>query len=309
LVEQKPAVVVILPSVEEHAGLLEVADVEFVRTERYRVILLAALLPLMRQADDAAKVRMRATVLVEEGRQALVALDHNRAKDNFLAALSLFEKSFIRYYDPRLVAEVRVLLGVTALHMARPDWAYQEFVEAHHLAPTFKLDAHYSPQVRSAFNEAGQKMSPPPAPSTEDLHRIVRLAESRVALVLSVESTGERELIKGALYLDDKRSYTGVESRLVNPADGSSISTEARALGIQMRKMVERYFPGAAKGWKVVRPKEDRLKTPLPLARSRPAKPWYLRWYTLAAAGIILSTAITLPLVLEREYVPLVAQW
>jgi len=298
----------VLPSVERQATLVAGAGEELGRSDRYRVLLLAALQPLLRQSDEKAQVRQRATTLVEEGRQALVALDHALAKSKLAAALDALEKSFLRFYDPRTIAQVRVLLGVAAVDMARPDLARQDFVEALHLDPPLKLDAHYSPQVRAAFADARESLPPPPPPPAESLRRVLQLAGAgaRAAVVLSVEPAGERALLKGALYSDVKGSYTGVESRLVDPADPSRASDGARKLGAQMRRMAESIYPPAPK--RIIIPQKK--KDDVPVKPPPKKRPWYKRWYTwVATGGLVVTAAIVLPLTLRSKHVETTIQW
>jgi hypothetical protein len=301
---ERPALVVIPQTAAKDAALFSPTEREIAKSERIRLVLLGALQPLMRQADERSNIRGRTGVVVEEGRKALMALDHDLARQKLSGALSDLERSYMRYYDPRVQAQVRVLLGVISLEIARPDLARQEFVEALQLDPTLNLDAHYSPQVRTAFSEALQNAPPPSAPSTENLHRLVKLATAKGALVLSLERNGEQVLLKGALYLDEKGSYIGVESRLVNTAQSSLTGSEAVALGVQMRRMVDAHFP-APKSSLVV------LKKPLvpPPPPPRRRKPWYLKWYTFVAAGGIITAAIALPLALRGRYVEMTLRW
>ena len=302
-----PPVVVVLPSLQQQASLVAGAGEALARSNRYRVVLLPALHPLLRQADDKAQVRERARVLVEEGRQALVALDHALAKAKLTAALEVLEKSFLRFYDPRVVAEARVLLGVAAVDMARPDLARQDFVAALNLDPQLKLDAHYSPQVRAAFAEAGSNLPAPPPPPADSLRRVVQLAGAgtRAVVVLSVEPAGERFLLKGALYADAKGSYTGVESRLIDPANPSGVTEEARKVGAQMRRMAESFYPAAPR-IVIVKKKDDRVPVNPPPKK----RPWYKRWYVWAAvAGVVATAGIALPLSLRSKHVETTITW
>jgi len=300
----KPALVVVLPGDPQQGRLLAPIEAEVARSERYRLLPLPALLPLMRQADEAGQVRTRATALIEEGRQALVALDHTLAKSKLASALQVLEQSFVRHYDAHHLAEVHVHLGILALQGARPDLARQEFVDALHLAPTFKLDAHYSPQVRTAFAEAAQALPPRPAPSRGDLGRLLRLAGARAALVLSVGPAGDRALLQGAVFLQARGAYTGVESVLIDPA--ASPEAGGRSLGLQLRRAVEPLYPAPPR--KLIARTITIPEQPKPRP---PVRPWYRRWYTWAAAGgvVAAAAAIVLPLTLRKETVEVPVHW
>jgi hypothetical protein len=296
---------VIVPTLQKHAEQLSGALTELARSERYQTLLLAAVGPLMRQADDVARTRERSRVLTEDGRQALVALDHALARRKLGEALALLEKSFIRHYDPRVLAEVRVLLGVAALEVARPDLARQEFVEAHHLDPSFRLDAHYSPQVRAAFAEAGQNLSAAPAPPADDLVRLARLTGARTVLLLSLEPAGERALLRGALFSAQRSRFTAVESRLIDVSSDRTTAEGARALGAQLRRQAEAGYPLPPPPATTRAATRPRLPPPPP----PPPRPWYLRWYTLAAVGAALTAAVVVPIALRQERVGVTARW
>jgi hypothetical protein len=273
---------------------------------RYRMLLLPALHPLFRQADDKTQVRTRATVLINEGRQALIALDHTLANAKLSAALDVLERSFLRFYDPHVIAQVRVLLGVAAVDQARPDLARQHFVEALYLDPALKLDAHYSPQVRTVFTQVAQYLPPAPTPPAASLRRVVRLAQAKLALVLSVEDAGEQVLLKGAMYSDDAGSYTGVESLLVDPRVSTSLAAKARQLGLQMRTMADARFPPPKIVVKPPRNGKPKNGGKPPPRRCR----WYKCWYVYAAVGTAITAAIVLPLTLRSsKHVDGTVQW
>jgi hypothetical protein len=162
--------------------------------------------------------------------------------------------------------------------------------------------------VRAAFAEAGQNLPAPPPPPADSLRRVVQVAGAgtRAAVVLSVEPTGERSLLKGALYSQAKGSYTGVESRLVDPRNPARVTEEARKLGAQMRRMAESIYPALPK-WIVIptKKKDDRVPVQPPKKR-----PWYKRWYTwVATGGLVVTAAIVLPLTLRSKHVETTIQW
>jgi hypothetical protein len=291
-------VLLLAPTGTEQARLLGPTEEAIQSSTRYQIVLLPALITLMRQADDTSGVRNRAARLAEEGRKAQLALQYDQAQERFTAALSSLKKSFVRHYDPRVLAQIHLLLGVLALNKTRPDLARQEFVNALHLDPTLKPDAHFSPQVRSAYEEAARSLPPRPAPPTGDVQRIIGLAGAKIALVLSVQGVGEQSLVKAALFQDQKRSYTSVESVLLNPANAGAARQRARELGKRLRQSVEALLPAPASRPVVVKIKKKPIPKPPP-----PPKPWYLRWYTWVAAGAVVATAIIVPLAVREEHV------
>ena len=71
--------------------------------------------------DGVTTALAAAAKLKEGGRRAMVALDHVKSKEKLTKSLELLRGSFVRFYDPQLLAQVRLQLGVVALQTARPD--------------------------------------------------------------------------------------------------------------------------------------------------------------------------------------------
>jgi hypothetical protein len=308
LAGERPAVVLVAPAKGPRAPLLAAAEGALGASERYRLVLLQALVTPMQQADAREKIRERAAALVEEGRKAQLGMDYDTARQRFSAALRLLEGGFVRYYDPRVMAQLRLLLGAVALHRARPDLAREELVKALHLDPSLKPDAHYSPQVRAAFAEAAQSLPPRPEPPAADVRRIMTLAGARAAVVLGVQGLGEQSLLKAALLGGEKEAYTSLESVLVRPADAKELARRSRGLGELMRARVEALLPKppppATQPLVENGGRKKNGKRPPP-----PPPPWYLRWYTLVAAGVAVTAAIVLPLALTEEQATVNVDW
>jgi hypothetical protein len=265
---------------------------------RLRVVPLNSLLPMLRQADAAQGLSRRASEDVERGRKALLTLDLATARKRLQQALVLLRGGFIRYYDARRVAQVEVLLGVVTLHEARPDRARQHFVAARQLDPSFELDAHYSPQVRQAFKQAGQSPPPAPLPPPADLRRIAAVAEAKMVVVVSLQRAGGQDHLQGSLYVEPRGAYVEVESRPVDLGRKDAARVEAAALGDQLAKLLQARLP-AGPGPKLVGPGGPGKPPP-------PPRPWYKRWYTwVAVAGAVaaVSAAVAVPLALKKEYV------
>lgn len=308
LAAEKPALLVLPSGAAQDARLLSATAAELGCSVRYRLLLVAGLLPLMREADERAQVRRRATALEEEGRQLLVGLDHERAKVKLEAALQVLEQGFVRYYDPPALAQVHLLLGMWALDRARPDLAQREFEEAHQLDPALIPGPHYSPQVRAAFEQASRGTAARPAPSSEELRKLLRVSGAPAVVVLGVDPAGERTLLRGAVYSSTSVSYVGVESLLVDVTSEDSRGRGALALGTQLRRLAEPLYPAPA-SLPVVG--KEITKPPDPGRRLRPGKPWYRRWYTWAAVGAVVAgvVGVTVPLATRREVVESTVGW
>jgi hypothetical protein len=303
----KPALLIVPPRAADDARLLAATEAELGRSKRYRLLFMAGLLPLMREADEGAQVRRRATALSEEGRQLLVGLEHERAKAKLDAALQLLEQSFVRFYDPAALAQVRLLRGMWALDRARPDLAHRELEEAHQLDPTLTLGPHYSPQVRAAFERASKSRAAGRVPSGAELRKLLKLAGAPVAVVLGVEPAGERALLRGAVYSSRRAAYAGVESMLLDVTDPARLSRGSGLLGVQLRKVAEPLYPAPATLPVVIEVRKPPSSRPQPL----PRKPWYRRWYTWAAAGAVVAgvVGVVVPLATKREVVDSTFRW
>lgn len=298
----RPKVLLIAPT-NESGRQLSAAEEALSSSGGYSLVLLQALVTPMRAADVSKKVRTRASALEDEGRKAQLGMDYTAARDKFTAALGVLSGGFVRYYDPRALAQIRLLLGSLALNKARPDLAREQFVKALHLDPSLRPDAHHSPQVRKAFSEAVASLPPRPEPPAADVVRVARMAGAAHAVVLGVQPVGDQSLLKGALVKIDKGSYSPFESTLADPKDPNALRQKARRLGLELRKRLEVIYP-LPKAPPTTRPfvkngKKNGKHVP------PPPRPWYLRWYTFVAAGAVVATAIILPLALSEEHVGL----
>jgi hypothetical protein len=299
LAEERPLLVELLLARDRSAALLTPAAEALARSPNFRIVHLRALLPLMREADSRERIQQEVVAAVEEGRKALVALDHERASTLLAEALRMAQRSYLRYHDPATVANIRLLLGVVAMQRARPDLARPEFVELLQLQPDFKLDAHYSPQVRASFAEAAKLVPPsPPSPSSVELRKIVELAGARGAVVLGAEPADGTTLLKGALYLLETDRYAAVESRLALSDDPALARQRAVELGEVLRATGEKRFPRQSVGPRPPPPRPHPLPPPPP-----PNNHWYQRWYLWAGVGLVLATlAVAIPVGLREKY-------
>jgi hypothetical protein len=307
---EKPTLLVVSPAAQlpQESKLLAATLAALGKSDRYRLLPLNGLLPLMREADEREAVRKRAAALVEEGRQLLVSLDHQKAKLKLDAALETLERGFVRYYDPLPLANVHLLLGQWATEQARPDLANREFEEALLLDPALTVDAHYSPQVRAAFAQAKQRSLPRPGPSTSELRKLLKLAGSPAAVVLGVEPAGQHALVRGAVFAVAKGAFAGVDSRLVEIADNAAVERGTSALGVELRAAAEPLFsaPPPATRSLIGDHKNGKVQPPPPRK-----KPWYRRWYVWTAAGAVVAgtLGVVLPLTIRREVVEGTARW
>lgn len=298
---------VIVVSPGRAAPLSEAATAELARGRHFKLLTVSALVPLARQRDAAKSVMTKAGTLRELGRQALLALDHETAAQKLTEALDLLDTSLVRFYDPRFLADILVLRGIVSLRMSRPELARESFAAAHHLDPRYKLDAHYSPQVRNAFADAAASAPTSAAPTSSQLASLVELApHARLAVVLAIDQGTTDHLALQALLFDpDKRDYVGIESEDVTTADPEKQRSAARTLGRRLAATLDARFappPTAALSALTHDPRRQH-------AELKP-KPWYTRWYVWTAVGVVAGgLAIALPLAMRNEVVDMTVEW
>lgn len=286
-------------------SLSQTAIAELARGRSYRLLPLEAVHPLLRQHDAGENLLQRIQTLREEGHQALLALDQGGAEEKLEQASRLLERSFARFYEPALAAEIHVLRGVAALRASRPDLAREEFVEAHQLYPALELDAHYSPQVRSAFTQASRSSPTQSAPTPTQLGALLRVvgnvARAVVVLVQPLES--QHRLAQLLVFDPARERYVLVESAPIPPGDEQRASREAMELGRRVRGSLDGALELRTPGSQLARARATPKRQPS-------ARPWYKRWYVWAAAGLVLaSVAVTVPLATRREVVDLDVNW
>jgi len=284
---------------------------------RLTVLSATAVVPLLRQADLADDSVRKASDLHEQGRQALLALDHDRAHRLLEEARQLLEHSSAWLYEPELVAQVHLLRGVVAVRAARPDLARQAFIAAHHMDPALELDAHYSPQVRSAFEQTVASAPPAPAPSAKQLARIASVVpHTNFALVITVDEIhGQPTLLKALTFEKRQKAYVEVDSEQIPSASGASggLVQSAQALGQRLKRQLESRLLGPAS--------RPFLAATLPTSRaiarlpySTPVyvrtKPWYKRWYVWTTVGVVAAAAaVAIALTARDDVVDLSVSW
>ncbi|MFH1131914.1 MAG: hypothetical protein V1754_11305 [Pseudomonadota bacterium] len=262
---------------------------ELSKSDNFNVLQFSALISLLRQKDETNKTLSRVNELCEQARISMLKLDHRMSKEKFQKALELLERSFVRYYDPNLIAQVHILRGVAALYMARPDLARQAFVTARHFDNKLELDSHFSPQVRAAFEQAISSLPPRPAPPPDSMASVVDLVPgTKFAIVLSADpSETNHTLVKSLLFERKSKSYSSVESHNFISSEALSVDTNAKEFSRKLRTLLNNRFGSLEK-------KE---------------KPWFKQWYVWTAAGILASAAIVIPLATRSEVVDISAHW
>lgn len=301
----QPAVIVVTTG--GATPLDEAATAELARGRHFKLLTVSALVPLAKQRDAANSVMARAGDLREHGRQALLALDHETAANKLAEALAILDKSLVRFYDPRFLADILVLRGIASLRMSRPELARESFAAAHQLDPKFKLDAHYSPQVRNAFEDAVGSAPTSAAPTSSQLAALVELApHAQLAVVLATDhGTTDHLALQALLFDPQKRDYVGIESEDVTTADPVKQRAAARSLGGRLAATLDqRFAPPSTAALTALTENPPRQRPEI-----KP-KPWYTRWYVWTAVGVVAGgLAIALPLALREEVVDMTVEW
>jgi hypothetical protein len=300
----QPNTQILLLADSDPSQLVDLAARQLGQSPRLQVIPLAALSPLMQQRDAERNLLARITALREESRQALLALADERATTKLDEALALAQGGFVRFYEPALLAQLHLLRAIAALNQARPELAREDFLRAHQLDGALVLDAHYSPQVRQAFDQAlahGPTPSAPPA-SGEAARLLELQPEARWAVVLAADAPqASTLLIKGLVLERGSPHYTLIEASSISLAPAAAAQQRARELGAKLR------------GWFDARLAPALLATPSPAPRPRAKtahRRWYTRWYVLAAAAVVVGgVATALPLAFQRDVVALDVRW
>ncbi|MCA9665861.1 MAG: hypothetical protein KC503_09745 [Myxococcales bacterium] len=288
-----PALVLVEQGLDARARAIVIAELS--KSKRMRVVPLRALLPAMRSHDRQRRVLERAKALRLRGRQATIALDHPKAAKVLGEARQLLDGSFVRYYDPRRIARIEVLVGVAAMQSVEPDQARDAFVRALHLDPSLTLTAHYSPQVRAAFNSAKSSLPPAPAPTATDLLRVVELADARALLLVRGEAQ-DGTLLLSTMLLSRREKRALANTSHVIAASGDARDKALAAFITRARERADQLYPAPKTLVKIKNGKK-------PIVIPPPPTPWYKRWYTWVGLGVGVAAAIIVPLSVRRDTV------
>lgn len=225
--------------------LIDAAAQEIGRSDRLQVLPLSAVLPLLKDKDADHDVTGRLTALYEGARQAVLALDHETAARKLDEALELVSSSFVAIYDPPLVAQLHVLRGVVALGVSRPDRAREAFLAARRADENLVLDAHYSPQVRQAFEQSREEGASRATPEPAQIRRVLGMLPhaSLAAAIVADPPRNDTILLKALVYDASGDGYAAADSQTLSARSLAEGQTAARALGRRLRGMLEHRLP------------------------------------------------------------------
>jgi len=289
-----PGVSVTRPAIQRSRDTLSRLPIRLVGLEEFSKYL--------KKLDQQSGVLEQAGELLKKGKELHLGLKLSRAEDLYRQAIAKLDGSFARYYQPELLAEPVLQLGVAQFQAGRKDQARRAFMRAIGLSPGLKLaEGYYSPSVRSAFEEARRELGklevelPPPG----EMDRICKAALLRAMVVLSVERLGDRPLLRLSLFDPGSGKYTAVETTVIeekNAAEAGQQVAErlsgklAAAVGISYQAKPE--VPDGGVGLP-----DGGVET------GETPDPWYVRhwWIWPVTAAVIAGVAVTLPLTVFRE--------
>ncbi len=175
----------------------------------------SSLLRRLRQRDEREGLLSDARMHLDKGRKLHLALSLDKAIAEYKKSTELLQQGFVLYYDPDLLVEPLLQLGVAQYQAGDRALARQTFMRVAALSPKLKLDeAYYSPSIRKAYSEAvsGLGIREPTIPSPGQLRRICEALDIRGLVVASVERPGERSLLRLGVFDRSYGSFVAVET-------------------------------------------------------------------------------------------------
>ncbi|MBW1873039.1 MAG: hypothetical protein JRJ19_13300, partial [Deltaproteobacteria bacterium] len=189
-----PSISVARPAVEGARAEIEKLKVRLVTT--------AEIKSFLRELDKRNGLSEKAGHLISKGREHHLGMKLTQAIDHYRKAAEILNGGFVQYYDPGMLAEPVLQLGVALFQGNKEDEARQAFMRAAALVPSLQMsEGYYSPSVRQAFARARTELGAlePAIPRPGEIGRICEAAELKGMVVLSVERLGDRPMLRMAL--------------------------------------------------------------------------------------------------------------
>jgi tetratricopeptide (TPR) repeat protein len=275
--------------------------------------------------------------LFKDGRELHMGLKLWEAAELYRQAIEKLEQGFVRYYDPGRLAEPVLQLGVAFLQLNQKDKARKSFMRAAALAPALQLsEGYYSPSVRKAFLQAKEELGVlrPGIPPPKELARMCVAAELSGMIVVSLESLGDRPLLRTALFDAERSRFVAVETAVLEESTAAESGAEVAArlkddLAAVIGFTLEAEPPPPAPDAGVEQPQAEEAPPKAPDAgiaeepravtaeppreapdagipfdheTPPPPTPWYVKhWWIWAVSAAVIGTAVALPLTVFRE--------
>jgi tetratricopeptide (TPR) repeat protein len=257
----------------------------------------------LRELDRRAGVLEEAGKLLQSARDAHLGLKLDVAIDLYRKSTARLAEGFVELYNPGLLAEPTLQLGVALQQAGKSDEARKTFQQALVLVPYLTLDeGYYSPTVRKSFERvrAEHTVNAPAFPAPERLGRICAAAGLDGLLVISMERLSNRPMLSVRLFSAGKSAFTAMETMVLDEQDPAKAGRE---LGERLRLAVAQVAGVSPIASLVEKPTDTNGLTVVPTTtNAQPVSPWYRRhwWIWPVAAGVIV-TAIVLPLTVFRK--------
>ncbi len=292
---------------------------------------------VLKARDRDQGVLDEAGQLLKDGRELHMGLKLWEAAELYRQAIEQLERGFVRYYDPGRLAEPVLQLGVALLQLNEKDKARKSFMRAAALAPALQLsEGYYSPSVRKAFLQAKKELGAlqPGIPPPKELARMCAAAELSGMIVVSIESLGDRPLLRGALFDGERGRFVAVETAVLEEPTAAESGAEVAArlkddlaavLGFSLEAepkppapdagveepRAEEAHPQAPDAGTAEEPRAVTAEPPreapdagIPFDHETPPPPtpWYVKhWWIWAVTAAVIGTAVALPLTVFRE--------
>jgi predicted outer membrane protein len=302
--ESQPPVgwyVVDLPATSVAAPAVQAARDEIGKLA-IRLVTTPEIKSFLKDLDQRKGIPERAGKALAQGRELHLGMKLSRAIEKYREAERILLEGFSQYYDPAILAQPVLRLGVALFQSNQTNEARKAFMRAASLVPSLQMsEGYYSPSVREAFEKARTELGEPQAgiPSPTEMDRITTAAGLRGVLVISVERLGDRPMLRMALFDNRLKSYRKIETAVLTEPTAARVGEEvARRLREPVAAVAGVSFvptpptPDGGVGMPDGGVPGEEIET----------DPWYVRhWWIWPVAAAVVGTAIALPLTVFRH--------
>lgn len=257
---------------------------------------------LLREIDRRSGVLEDAGKLLQSARDAHLELKLDLAIDLYRKGTAKLAEGFVEFYNPALLAEPNLQLGVALQQAGNNDEARRTFQRALVLVPNLTLDeGYYSPTVRKVFERvrAEHTVNRVVFPAPERLSRLCAAAGLDGLLVIAMERLGDKPMLSVRLFGVSKRSFTAMETMVLDEQDPAKTG---RDLGERVRLAVAQVAGVSPVALSNGKPADFGPLAAHEPGNAAPKSPWYVRhWWIWPVAAGVIAAAIALPLTVFRK--------
>jgi hypothetical protein len=269
---------------------------------KIRLVVTSEIKSFLRELDKRNGLPEKAGQLISKGREFHLGMKLAQAIDHYRKASEVLGNGYVQYYDPGMLAEPILQLGVALFQGNKKDEARKAFMRAASLVPSLQMsEGYYSPSVRQAFARARTELGAlePTIPRPGEIGRICEAAGLKGMVVLSVERLGDRPMLRMALFDTRIKSFRKVETAVLDEKN-------AEAVGQEVAKRIRQDVATAAGvSFAIEVPKPDGgigLPDGGVAQVDEDLDPWYVRhWWIWPVAAAVIGTAVALPLTVFRR--------